>query len=67
MTVKKETKKVGVIITHPGRNNDYRIDIYEVPVNMNNIEIHEYVMFQMLGPFQIVSITERISFDCKIK
>jgi len=59
-------KKVGIIIKHPYRNNDYRIDIYEVSEELNYEQIHKYVMSQMLGPFEIVSITERISFDHKI-
>jgi hypothetical protein len=60
-------KKVGVIIKHPFRDYDWRIDIYEVDENMNHNDIHKYVMSKMLGPFEIIAITERLSFDNVIK
>jgi len=60
-------KKVGVIIKHPFRTSDWRIDIYEVPKDMSNEDIGDYAISQMLAPFEIMAITEQISFDCKIK
>ena len=35
--------KVGVIIKHPYRDYDWRIDIYEVRKEMTNEEIKKYV------------------------
>jgi len=60
-------RKVAVIIKHPYRGSDWRVDIYEVPEETNDNEIHKYVMSQMLGPFEIIGMTEKISFDSKIK
>jgi hypothetical protein len=60
-------KKVGVIIKHPFRDFDWRIDIYEVNEEMTNKEIHDYVMSKMLGPFEIIAITERVSFCNVVK
>ena len=62
-----EMKKVAVIIKHPYRDNDWRIDIYEIPEEMNNDELENYVNAQMLGPFEIIAITEKISFNRKIE
>jgi len=60
-------KKVAVIIKHPYRDNDYRVDVYEVEESVTGEDLKNYVMSQMLGPFEVVSITDRISLDCKIK
>lgn len=60
-------KKLAVIIKHPGRDWDYRVDVFEVPDETLEQELHDYVMSQMLGPFQILAITERLSLDRKIK
>lgn len=60
-------KKVGVIIKHPFRDYDWRIDIYEVKEETTHKEIHDYVMSKMLGPFEIIAITERLSFDNAVK
>lgn len=62
-----KTKKVGIVIKHPFRDYDWRIDIYEVSKDISRKDINKYVMSQMLGPFEIMAITEKISFDCKIK
>ena len=59
--------KVGVIIKHPYRDYDWRIDIYEVKEEMTNEEITKYVYSQMLGPFEIMGISRRIYYDNKIK
>ena len=56
-------KNVGVIIKHPFRDFDWRIDIYSVKEEMTHREIHDYVMGQMLGPFEIIAITERLTFN----
>lgn len=58
--------KVAVIIKHPFRNNDWRVDIYEVPENITYEEIKKHVESKMLGHFEVVGISDRISFDRKI-
>jgi len=61
-------KQIAVIIKHPfWNNNDYRIDIYTIPEEMSDEELEDYVMEQMLGSFEILAMTEKISFDCKTK
>lgn len=60
-------KKVAVIIKHPFRDADWRVDIYEVPESMTDAEIYNYVMSKMLGPFEVMGMTEKIAFDRKIK
>ncbi len=60
-------KKVAVIIKHPFRDWDWRVDIYEVPENAENQDIHKYVMSKMLGHFEIIAITPTVSFDCKMQ
>ena len=59
-------KKVAVIIKHPFRDWDWRVDIYEVPKDAEKQDIHKYVMSKMLGPFEIIAITSVVSFDCKM-
>ena len=60
-------KKIGIIIKHPFREYDWRIDIYSVSEEMTHKQIHDYVMSKMLGPFEIVAITDRICFDRNIE
>ena len=60
-------KKLGVIIKHPFRDWDWRIDICEVPDNMEKHELQKYIESQMLGPFYVVGISDRIDFDRKVK
>jgi len=59
-------KKVAVIIKHPFRDFDWRVDVYDVPEETTRQELHNYVMSQMLCPFEIVAITERLSLTCKM-
>ena len=58
--------KVGVIIKHPYRDYDWRIDIYEVEEKMTTEEITEYVYSKMIGPFEIMGVTRKISYDNKM-
>ena len=60
-------KKVGVVIKHLYRDGDWRIDIYTIPEDMQGDVLYKYVMSQMIGPFEIIAITEKLSFDHKIK
>lgn len=59
-------KKLGVIIKHPFRDYDWRIDICEVPEDIQKDELKEYIESQMLGPFEVVGISDRINFDRKV-
>ena len=61
------TKDMAVIIKHPYRDFDYRVDVYTVDENTTNQELYEYVMSQMLGPFEVIAITEKLSQGCSIK
>lgn len=58
-------KKVAVIIKHLFRDFDFRVDVYEVPKETSGKDLNGYVMSQMLGPFEIVAITERLR-TCKM-
>lgn len=55
-------KKLAVIIKHSFRDWDWRVDICEVPDNVEKHELKEYVESQMLGPFEVVAISERINY-----
>lgn len=57
-------KKVAIIIKHPFRDYDWRVDIYEVDESLTNQQIKDYVMSQMLGPFEVIAITDRINLNC---
>jgi hypothetical protein len=52
---------IAVIIKHPYRGNDYRVDIYEVEEETPLDDLRKHVMDKMLGPFEIVAMTTRIS------
>ena len=59
-------KKVAVIIKHPFRDFDFRVDVYEIPEDTTREELYKYVMSKMLGPFEIVAMTERLNLDSKM-
>lgn len=59
-------KKVAVIIKHPFRDFDYRIDIVEVPYDTLLDDIRNKIMSEMLGPFEIIAMTSNINLDRKI-
>lgn len=54
-------KQLAVIIKHPYRDWDYRVDVYEVPIEITHEQIHKHVMSRMLGPFEVIAITEKLS------
>lgn len=62
-----EEIKVGVIIKHPFRDGDWRIDIVKVPENLSNDEIKTQIEREMLGPFQVVAISRQINYERKFK
>lgn len=58
--------KYAVIIKHPYRDNDYRIDIIDIDEEQWSREQLERQLYkEMLGPFEIVAITSKISLDRK--
>lgn len=59
-------KKLAVIIKHPFRDSDWRVDICEVPDDMPKNELKDYIESQMLGPFEVIGISDKINFDRKI-
>lgn len=58
--------KLAVIIKHPGRDFDWRVDIVDVPDNTPHEQIKTIINREMLGPFEIISITEKLNLDRKI-
>ncbi len=59
-------KKVGIIIKHPGRDFDWRVDIVEVEDDVSHEDIEKAVKRDMLGPFEVVGISSRICLDRKL-
>lgn len=53
--------KYAVIIKHPMRDGDYRVDIVDVPVDTPKHDIFKVIMRSMLGPFEVIAITEKVS------
>jgi hypothetical protein len=66
MKTTEQMKKMAVIIKHPYRDFDFRVDIYEVTQETTNEELYNYAMSQMMGPFEIIAITDKLSLNCKI-
>lgn len=52
---------IAVIIKHPAREFDYRVDIIQVEENVTFEDAIAEHKKQMLGPFEIVSFTEKIT------
>jgi hypothetical protein len=53
--------KVAVIIKHVFRDYDYRVDLYDVPKEKTINQLREEIEKKLLGPFEIVSMTDRIT------
>jgi uncharacterized protein YfeS len=53
--------KYAVIIKHPYRDNDYRVDLVDVPMDTRVEDIHRVIMSRMLGPFEVIAITAKVS------
>lgn len=60
--------KVAVIIKHPGRDweGDVRVDIIDVPENTDREAIRKEVMRKMLGPFEVLYITDKVDLDRRL-
>jgi len=59
-------KKLAVIIKHPFRDWDWRVDICEVPEDMEKHELKKYIESKMLGSFEVLGISDKIDFDRKV-
>lgn len=62
-------KKVAAIIKHPGRDweGDVRIDIMEVPDDVDVDKVRQQIQCEMLGPFEVLFITDKINFSRVLK
>lgn len=56
-------RQIAVIIKHSYRDNDFRIDIVTVDDDVSNYEVRVQIQREMLGPFEVVGISERINFN----
>lgn len=54
-------KKVAIIIKHPGRDFDYRIEIINVKNSITEDYIYTKIKNNLLSPFEIVAITQNIN------
>jgi len=59
------SKTVAVMIKHPGRSYDCRVNLYEVDDEATYEEIRATVMSEMLGPFQVVDISSRVDTNVR--
>lgn len=55
--------KIAVIIKHPYRDNDYRVDIIDAPEDTTDVQIEREINRTMLGPFRIVAISRRVDLN----
>ena len=53
-------KVVASIIRHPGRADDYRVDLHLVDEDKDRQEFKEETQKRLLGIFECVSVTDRI-------
>lgn len=53
--------KYAIIIKHPYRDSDYRVDVVDVPEDTLRHDIFKVIMRNMLGPFEVICITEKVS------
>lgn len=50
-----------IIIKHPYRDFDWRVDLVEIDENTTEAEIKKQAESEMLGPFEVVAISRRVS------
>ncbi len=60
-------KKVAVVIKHPYRDGDVRVDIVEVPDDMHPFDVKVEIERAMLGPFEVLYVTEKVNLDRKLE
>ncbi len=58
--------KIAVIKKHPFRDFDFRVDIVDVPDETKWDDIRTLIEREMLGPFEIIGMTEKINFERKL-
>lgn len=56
-------KKVAIIIKHPFRDFDWRVDVVEVSESATNEQITQAANKAMLGPFEVVAVTDRVNLS----
>lgn len=59
--------KVAVIIKHPYRDGDYRVDVIEVSEDWDFKTVERQLYREMLGPFEILAITEKLNINREFK
>lgn len=57
-------KKYAIIIKHPFRDSDWRVDIVESELEAN--EVWKEAELRMLGPFEVIAVTEKIDLNRKL-
>lgn len=55
------TIRFAVIIKHPFRDHDYRVDLITAPEDTDMSKIKEQIEREMLGPFEVISVTRSVS------
>lgn len=58
--------KYAVIIKHPYRDHDWRVDIVDVPHDTNPAVIRRIIEGKMLGPFEVIAVTAKLDVDRNI-
>jgi len=53
--------KYAVIIKHPYRDWDYRVDVYDFDGEERHADVQKLAESKMLGPFEVLSVTAKIS------
>lgn len=53
--------KYAVIIKHPFRDFDYRVDIVDVPTGTEMSDVQKIIEREMLGPFEVLAITPKLN------
>jgi hypothetical protein len=53
--------KYAVIIKHPFRDHDYRVDVVDVSDDVSLVDVRRIIEAEMLGPFEVIAITPKYS------
>lgn len=59
-------RTVAIALKHPMRDWGFRVDIVEVEDNITNEQIIEAMQREVLGPFEILWLTERVNLKRKL-
>jgi hypothetical protein len=54
-----------VVIKHPGRDweSDVRVDLIHSPHELSPAKVREWVQAKMLGPFQVLYVTQKVNLN----